>query len=45
MPRAGGLTVNTLLVGKGMALLSLVPINDQAVTESQGCSTIGSTTI
>jgi hypothetical protein len=34
MPRAGDLTVNTLLIGKGMALLGLVPVNDQAITES-----------
>jgi hypothetical protein len=44
MLRAADLTVDTLLVSKGMALLSLVPVNDQAVTEGQSCSTVGSTT-
>jgi hypothetical protein len=45
MLRAADLTVDTLLVSKGMALLSLVPVNDQAIAECQSCSTVGSTTI
>lgn len=32
-PRAAHLTVDTLLISKGVALLCLVPVNDQAVTE------------
>jgi hypothetical protein len=45
MPRTANLTVDTLLIGKGMALLSLVPVDNQAVTESQSGSTVGGTTI
>jgi len=43
MPWAGDLTVDTLLISKGVALLCLVPVDDQAVTERQSCSTVGST--
>ena len=35
------LTVDTLLIGKGLALLRLVPINDEPIPERQGCSGIG----
>jgi hypothetical protein len=34
------LTVNTLLVSKGLSLLSLVPLDDQTVTERKCCSSI-----
>jgi hypothetical protein len=37
------LTVNSLLVSKRMSLLSLVPLNDQTVTERESCSRICST--
>jgi hypothetical protein len=39
------LTVDALLISESMALLRLIPINDQAVTERQSCSAIGSTTM
>jgi len=44
-PKGANLTVDTLLISKGVALLCLVPVNDQAVTERQSCSTVGSATI
>jgi hypothetical protein len=36
------LTVYTLLVSKGLALLRLVPVQDQAIPEGEGGSSIGS---
>jgi hypothetical protein len=36
------LTVNPLLVSKCVSLLSLVPLNDQTVTERESCSGISS---
>jgi len=38
------LTVNTLLVSKGLSLLSLVPLNDQTVTERECRSSVRSAT-
>jgi hypothetical protein len=35
------LTVNALLVSEGLALLRLVPVQDQAVSEGQGRSSVG----
>jgi hypothetical protein len=37
------LTVNPLLVSKRVPLLSLVPLNDQTVTERKSCSRVSST--
>lgn len=37
------LTINTLLVGKGLPLLSLVPFDDETVTEGKCCSGIRGT--
>jgi hypothetical protein len=34
------LTVNTLLVSKGLSLLSLVPLDDQTVAERKCCSSV-----
>ena len=42
-PSQDMLTVNTLLVSKGLPLLSLVPLNDQTVTERESCSSIRGT--
>lgn len=39
------LTVNTLLISESVALLRLVPVNNQTVAECQSCSAIGSTVI
>lgn len=36
------LTVYTLLVSKGLTLLRLVPVQDQAIPEGEGSSSVGS---
>jgi hypothetical protein len=37
------LTVDPLLICKSLTLLRLVPFNDKAISEGEGCARVGST--